>query len=599
MKIDHQKSVAVRKFNEDEITIPSFKMRYTKKITSVRKLKQQQQRGDNGEEEMSKQEVDETAFFQSIAQNGTICNVCNEDFYSSRALRIHLRNHASSCGSAMAVKTETEPKLQAAEHACDICEKKFFTRLALGAHKNFKHKTRAQVETKKKSGGKIKYEVDCDICDFTSSRRDYIEHHVKAAHKTEFHCSNCTRILSSYNLFLYHLYDSHPRVTKNPQQVHKCEECEKQFRSEENLKLHKTHKHTMNKTIPDHHCVTCGVTFEVAAGYESHINNYVHKAVQAFMDSRLNTSPTGIKYEPKEIEAMQVATQKLEDSEGDQMDPFECLLKQALGKSDEPATKRAKLTPDPEPTATTSKDDDKLDYLKYLQCVGNNYKCGICGKEKSIRKYMLHHLKQHKEVPTYDCHLCPEQFVFRKKYEKHVKSHENGELLHSEENDAEEHPKFQETSVANVNEIKCHICNHPFKLTIMLNRHNSQWHADDNPDKHLSISDQKANKDEPKSDQTLEPIKLLRCKHCLEAFIRPLELKEHLKQKHDSESVDQPMDAEPSDTDEQDDESEGGGSFACDRCKFVFKEQRFLENHKKMFCVHRQTKNGDEVINEQ
>lgn len=124
----------------------------------------------------------------------------------------------------------------------------------------------------------------------------------------------------------------------------------------------------------------------------------------------------------------------------------------------------------------------------------------------------------------------------------------------------------------------------------MRNRHNSTWHGEENEFRALSMAEQKQKKEEPKLE--LAPIKLLRCKHCLEAFIKPLELKEHLKVKHNSESTDQPPDEATR------------SSFNCEKCKYVFEEKKFLENHQKFFCVHRQLKSETDttpqtVINEQ
>jgi hypothetical protein len=233
-------------------------------------------------------------------------------------------------------------------------------------------------------------------------------------------------------------------------------------------------------------------------------------------------------------------------------------------------------------------DDDKLDYLQYLKSCSGGFKCGICGKIKKARKYMLRHLKQHDEVPTYNCSLCTEKFVFRKKYERHILSHgsqlfetsgvqleefsgDSDEEVQRDEANVDEHPKFQE--VAPKAELKCNICQLTFKLTIMMNRHNSTWHADDNPDKELSMEQQKEKKE-------VQPLKLLRCKHCLEAFIQPGELKNHLKEKHDSESVDQPKDKE-------EEPAAPVASFSCGRCTLVFEEKQFLDNHQKFFCIHR------------
>jgi len=97
--------------------------------------------------------------------------------------------------------------------------------------------------------------------------------------------------------------------------------------------------------------------------------------------------------------------------------------------------------------------------------------------------------------------------------------------------------------------------------------------------------------------QELAVIKLLKCKLCLEAFIKPLELKEHLKAKHDSESIDQ-IEIDESESSGEQESNSKNETFTCEKCKFVFHEKKFLENHQKFFCVYRQGKN-DQVVNEQ
>lgn len=219
-----------------------------------------------------------------------------------------------------------------------------------------------------------------------------------------------------------------------------------------------------------------------------------------------------------------------------------------------------------------------MEYLKYLKTVGKMFECGICGKRKNVRKYMLHHLKQHKEIPTYQCAHCQEKFVFKRKYELHLETHNPGTTFQREVVDVDDHPKFQ-VAEPQVNKIECKICQQGFRLTIMLNRHNTQWHDEANPDRELSANEQKLKKESAKLEPTV--IKFIKCKFCSEAFLKAEDLETHMSEKHT------PVQDE---ADEEEDEAPPADSstheFTCDKCNFTFMEQKFLENHQQYFCKY-------------
>lgn len=564
-------------FADDEVEIPPDKMRYTKEITSVYILAQRRRNSiDSLPRDTSFSSNSETSMIMEPMK----CGGCQSSFDSARALRTHLRNQANGCSSTVANEIEKlkEEKVVELNFECDQCEKKFSSQVALSAHKNFKHKEAKKVETVKKSE-RTKFDAHCDICDFTSPRRDYVENHVRQMHPKEFHCKICSKTMSNYFFYMYHMQESHPRSPEPQKCVHKCNECRKCFMFETNLESHMI-KHDAYYEL-ENCCEFCGLVYHSAEDFEIHRQNRFHKAIQSFVDNLLKNGPLIIKKEPKETQ------------EEDKRDPFENMLKMI----EEPAKKRIKIASADDaiskgtsstPTVIAPSDEDKLDYLKYITQVNGLYKCGICGKTKQLRKGMLHHLKQHDEVPSYDCHLCPEKFVFKKKYEKHLECHANNENFGKDLIDVDEHPKFQEGAKADT--IKCDICQIIFKLKIMLNRHEQQWHSDDNTEKNRPMSEQKSRKEE--SNQDLPLSKLLSCKHCLETFIHPFELEHHVIEKHDL------VDESKRDEKKTEDVAEKIESFACDKCKFVFKELKFLENHQKFFCVFGQAR-SEQVINEQ
>lgn len=604
---EHKITVQVPTIDQTEINIPNHLMRYTKKVTAVRTLKMQQKLGLASLDLSSIDNDSESSSFALLPQESLKCSECEEEFDSSRSLRIHMRNHSNSIGYKMLCENLAKAReLKALEyvHECDFCEKKFSALFALNAHKKFKHSVEtspAKSVSRKHKPDKPKYEVDCDVCEFKSHRRDYVEHHLKAAHRTEFQCRHCSRIISNYNMYMMHLSENHPKAKNDRLDMHPCDQCNKAFKLRESLASHKQMKHDTPLDLPEYYCHTCGVGYTEAYGLEIHIGNYVHRALQNFVDTRL----TSVKNEPADNETTTTESPQPESENAvEKLDPFQRMMEQKLESiEDPPPAKRSRFSPATRFSGSRNSivrfppnEEDKLEYLQYLQYDNGIYKCGICSKTKIVRKHMLHHLKQHKEVPTYSCELCPEKFVFKKKYEQHLEFHgKQSETSFQREMNIDEHPKYQEVvAKKDSNEISCNICQTNFKLTIMLNRHNSTWHADENPDKDLSMSDQKSKKEIP-------AIKLLRCQHCLEAFIKPNELKDHLKEKHKSDSIEEDNEEEEACTSDAS-KPESSGNFPCDKCRFVFKEKKFLENHQKFFCMHRNTKpdnDATQVINEQ
>ena len=544
--------------------------------------------------------------------------------------------------SPQSFKLPTESEEQV--HECNICQKRLPSSGAVVTHKKFSHT---------RTFGQSNIEFFCDICDFTCPRRDYLEHHVKADHCPEFYCEICNKHLSSYNYYLFHMHQHHPEAKNLDQNKFNCSDCSKSFRSEQRMIYHKNVKHQGNKEEESiGFCRYCGSCFVDISGYKLHESLRNHKVIKSVVDARENKIPTTsrsprkakVKSEPKEAKSV-VKTEVVEESDHDEdpieedlssvelspiyVDPLDVMMEQAslavitefrdepdsfeetADESYEDVDDEAEMATDdqsfegPEEEPSEENDgpsakriklsfgEDKLDYLKYLQCIDNVYKCGICGKTKNVRKYMLHHLKQHDEVPTYRCNQCDEKFVFKKKYEKHLETHSGEDQIQLEVIDVDDHPKFQETKEdekEETSEIKCTICDHSFRLKIMLNRHNTTWHAEDNLNKNLSVTEQKSKKDAEKHDANV--ITVFKCKHCSEAFTKATLLEQHLADKH-----------KPAEDELEEEEEENGtddGSISglnCDKCSLSFREKKFLENHQKFFCAHRTR--SDQAINEQ
>ncbi|XP_070498880.1 zinc finger protein Xfin-like [Chironomus tepperi] len=519
------------------------------------------------------------------------CDVCNIDCDSSRSYRQHMRDHVGGVDSLVQkpeIKLEKppeDPETPQQLYPCDLCDKQLTSIVARNAHRKFKH----GVYKEKQTTPSQKVEIVCEVCEFTSYRRDYLEHHMKQQHKGEFKCPYCKRALSSYNYYAYHLETNH-QTKPDQSQLFKCSDCDNYFKIEENLQKHKAVYHGENPPQRSHFCKLCTMNFRASSHLVTHLETYTHRNLINFFNGTSPSTSKSVKDEPCDKNAIENHSVNDYDKELEQND------------SKEPEPKRLKLSSEESIT-----ENDKLEYLKYLQTTeSGHFKCGICGKVKSLRKYMLHHLKQHKEVPTYDCDKCPERFVFKTKYDKHMELHENGEIsamngtasstdqsvkavnstiIEPKEAVVEdEHPKFQEMKKTPP-EIKCTVCNLSFKLTIMLNKHNSTWHSDSNPYRELTMSDQK----HKKSNEQISVIRFLRCGHCNEAFIKQDELDNHVKAAHNENNEDD-------DEDDEDMDIESATKFSCERCPLKFHNIKFLENHQKFFCIHR---NQPKLVNEQ
>ncbi|CRK99722.1 CLUMA_CG013003, isoform A [Clunio marinus] len=569
MKGTHNLIVDVPYFDNEVYDIPTAKIRYMKNLLRKKDVKKEPEVVDE-----NNASIDEMPF-HFLEMENLKCSICEETFDSSRSLRFHLRNHTNIGGPSNGPSKEPQkkpPKLLeeisrlpiSTTVKCEVCSLTFGSLFALNLH--MKHVHGFGIDPDEKEGNSKKSEVECDICDFTSERRDKVETHVKLEHKPEFACCYCSKICSSYNSFRMHIHNLHGMNDYKDENLFQCTECHKRFSKLDSMEKHRESKH-LNGVKIDHRCQVCGVIYPNSIKLQMHFENHHHKELEHFITNVLEVkaTPPIIKSEPID-EATE--NDKIETDEGNEiLDPFFCMLKNVVqipndNENDEPATKKMKIDEDleekrlpiPPRRRSIANDNDRVEYLNHLQCKNGLFRCGLCPKISKTRRYMLRHLKHHKEIPTYKCSQCSAKFVFKKKFDRHVRNHhsENGENVEEDENvneevvskeqevvkivNVDEHPKFQELSSPKVDsndefddQIKCEICKMTFKLTIILNRHNSIWHGEGNPNKHLTMMEQKEKKGSSKSELNL---KLLRCKFCSEAFIKPHELEAHTKDVH-------------------------------------------------------------------
>lgn len=535
---EHQIHKDVGDYKDTDISTEN--LRYTKKSTAVRTLLR-----ENQQKEM-KFSLSADDNKSSIFMQEQKCDICNVDFDSSRSFRQHMRDHALLGNFPIPIEPHPPPpevpEEKIPQYQCEVCERKFLSLVAVNTHRKFKHEMDSNglpIAIRPRHEN-LKFFIKCELCSFSSHRRDYLEQHNKVNHFEEFRCNICERNLSDSNSYIYHMYTKHKKQVDTSKLL-KCDECEfdKFFTHEENLKKHRELKHKDETEKSPFYCKYCHIYYSSERSVAIHYEQHKHKKVQEFFDNL------------KEGKITSNSPVKTEDNTSS------CI------EIEEPRRKRARLE--------TNSEEDKLDYLKYMTHESNGmFKCTICGKEKATRKFLLHHLKQHDEVPTFDCTKCSEKFVFKKKFDKHMLMHEKGKVVLNEERSNDEfeaieneHPKFQQVRKV-LNEIRCPICDITFRLTIQYNNHNNTWHGSDNPNRDLSMHAQK--------NKSKELIKILRCKICPEAFTKSEDLKNHMVKIHNS-------DIAITDEDTM--------KFICNKCNLTFNEKHYLDNHEKLFCIHR------------
>lgn len=127
---------------------------------------------------------------------------------------------------------------------------------------------------------------ECDICDMTVNRRDYLDRHVKAQHPHEFECRPCNQQFSTFHYFLRHMDLSHDNLMLGFS-GDECKTCKKQFSDSKNLELHITNKHSGN-TLHKPNCSMCGIQFGNAFQEQKHPGWGVHKYMKQLMAKRKN-----------------------------------------------------------------------------------------------------------------------------------------------------------------------------------------------------------------------------------------------------------------------------------------------------------------------
>ncbi|CAG9133816.1 unnamed protein product [Plutella xylostella] len=197
-----------------------------------------------------------------------MCSICSEKFYTLPELKQHITQHGPD-----------------EKHVCHICDKTFDTHKQFAKHiKSYTHLRKADPN--------VRFNFQCQECDFTSQTNRDMEHHVNITHfkSKPYVCDVCSKAFTTQNTLTAHLgihtgvkrhqceiceakYSSATGLKKHVYRQHSgkmpnaCDMCEKAFVYQSELDLHKLRRHS-ERTIP---CPLCHGKFHALSNVRSHV----------------------------------------------------------------------------------------------------------------------------------------------------------------------------------------------------------------------------------------------------------------------------------------------------------------------------------------
>lgn len=424
------------------------------------------------------------------------CQYCNQEFDSERMHRNHLRldcksnpnNVDDSSDEAESEQNEIvaedpHPQPQQ-EFPCEECGKVFPTAKRLMGHTGWHKRMNNNGAVKLKKGETI---YECDICNMIVPAL-HAYRHLRTYHKKEYRCNICKGLSVSFLRSKSHLLKNHPRKVKLAMsQRHKCTHCFRSFITIENLNDHVKFKHEGegDKVEKPFFCEPCMTIFQKEHQLEEHKKNSHHIYYQVLFDKEiereLNQSPE--EYDEKQDSDYDNDNDKDDEDESDTFQPDLNSTKRKRGPSiNSCISSTSSMTsgldnakgndehqslPPPIKKEKFDFDSEKTVYdnaWSFMRSYDDLFECSLCEVKENSRDLMLHHLKEHDEVPKLTCEYCSEVFLFKLGYEAHMKYQHN---YNSEE---------ATTQSSN----RCEICNLDFKLGIQKRRHDAREHPEKN-----------------------------------------------------------------------------------------------------------------------
>ena len=305
-----------------------------------------------------------------------VCNICQNSFYSPRALRRHGLLHKEKA------------------IACSHCPKLFSTQKLLDAHK--------------RGLGQI---FKCSLCSNVYARKQFLRDHERRKHtgETPYSCSFCENKFSMSYMLKNHIDRKH----RNVPQTFVCEICGKEFNRKSYLLKHeKTH----TKERPSFVCNICQNSFYSPRDLRRHGLLHKEKTIACshcpkfFSDQTLlDTHLRGLGQSFKCSLCSNVYTKKrfLQDHERRKHTgetPYSCSLCEK------------KFT-----MSYMLKDHINRDHTDVPQ----KFVCQFCGKKYNRKSTMLEHSKTHSGGdPSTTCDICEDTFNTKLAYKHHQNKHQ-------------------------------------------------------------------------------------------------------------------------------------------------------------------------------
>jgi len=162
-----------------------------------------------------------------IDRTPQLCTHCGKSFNKKSNLKVHIQN--------------SHTKYDPVDCICSQCGKMFKNPLSMKRH----------VETFHDEEKKAEMVVVCPDCGKQFNKRTNLKIHMECVHTTyepgEFICKLCSKELKNPHSLKSHMREVHTvRDDSMEQVVHKCDECEKEFKKKKDLRGHKYAAHKID-----------------------------------------------------------------------------------------------------------------------------------------------------------------------------------------------------------------------------------------------------------------------------------------------------------------------------------------------------------------
>lgn len=306
----------------------------------------------------------------------------------------------------------------------------------------------------------VQSEFSCDICERRFKSKLSLSTHKRYCINSGRSNTTCTECDKTYGT--YYSYDIHMQTAHGLNPRHKCQECEKAFISPSKLEDHIMQKHNKIRS----RCEICDATFTnryVLMGHmrDKHkIDITIRRTCKKCEPPRRFNGDRELKEHMNEEHGVQKTTKSTENH-------LQCNFCKLLFKNATALTTHHQYCTSENPhtgkpickhcgklysTWYTVKDHIKTEHL------GMMMQCELCGKQLRNKSDLDEHILRHREPKPYACHHCEKRYTTKERVKVHILM----QHLHQ------------------TNYI-CEICSRRFVHEIDMNKHKALVHTDKRP----------------------------------------------------------------------------------------------------------------------